>query len=200
MPSRNTIKAYEMNSFYHVYNRGAAGQNVFKDAQDKQKFLSLIDRYLTPINKRTDENKHYPEYDIEINAYCMMGNHFHLLVYLLDDVSALSGLLRSASTAYSMYFNKKYKNRGHVFQGIFKASQITDEDYLEHITRYIHMNPRTYKTYKWSSVSAYTGGSSPKWLRPERSTFMEPNDYSNFLQEYEGRKKELESLKSQLAE
>lgn len=142
------------------------------DNDDRHKFLALIARYVTPKDERNDSEKEYPKYDVEINAYCLMGNHFHLLIYQTDDRDALSSLMRSVSTAYSMYYNRKYKRYEHVFQGVFKASQITDETYLLHITRYIHMNPRTYKTYRWSSLRAHTGRGYSNWLKPERLLTM----------------------------
>ena len=200
MPSRNTVKEYDVETYYHVYNRGSGNQKVFLDSSDKRKFLSLLERYVTPKDHRDDAEKLYPEYDIEINAYCLMGNHFHLLVYQMEDKDALSGLVRSVSTAYSMYFNKKYKRHGHVFQSVFKASRITDESYLLHITRYIHMNPRTYMTYRWSSLGAYLGRGRQDWLKAERITVMSPLQYEKFLSEYEDKKAELEEMKIQLAE
>lgn len=200
MPSRNIVKQYDTESYYHVYNRGAGEQKIFLDSSDKRKFLSLIARYVTPKDERDDTEKMYREYDIEINAYCLMGNHFHVLAYQLDDAKALSGLMRSVSTAYSMYYNKKYKQHGHVFQSIFKASRITEESYLLHITRYIHMNPRTFMTYRWSSLGAYLGKGTEDWVKPERIITMTPNQYKKFLTEYVYRKSELEDLKLQLAD
>lgn len=169
MPSRNTVKQYDTNSYYHVYNRAVGGQKLFRDSADKRKFLSLVERYATSKDDRDDAEKSYPEYEIEINAYCLMGNHFHMLIYQMSDIDALSGLMKSVSTAYSMYFNKKYKSHGHVFQSIFKASRIQDEAYLLHITRYIHMNPRIYMTYRWSSIGAYIGEKHAEWLKSERT-------------------------------
>lgn len=200
MPSRNTVKQYDTHAYYHVYNRGAGSQLLFKDSQDKLKFLGLLARYVTPQDERDESEASYPAYDIELNAYCLMGNHFHLLVYQSEDRDALSGLMRSVATAYSMYFNKRYKQHGHLFQSIFKASRITDESYLLHITRYIHMNPRTYRTYRWSSIGAYLSQHHDDWLKPERLITMNPDEYLRFLEEYEGRKAELETIKSLLAE
>lgn len=200
MPSRNTVKQYDTQSYYHVYNRGAGGQKIFKDSGDKQKFLALLARYATPKEDRDETERDYPEYEVEINAYCLMENHFHLLIYQIDERHALSGLMRSVSTAYSMYYNKKYKQHGHLFQSIFKASQITNESYLLHITRYIHMNPRTYKTYRWSSLGAYLGHEYDAWLKPERIITMSPKEYARFLTGYEDKKAELELIKSQLAD
>lgn len=199
MPSRNIVKHYDGHAYYHVYNRGAGGQKLFLDSSDKRKFLSLIARYITPKDERDESERHYPEYDIEINAYCLMGNHFHLLAYQADNKEALSGLMRSVSTVYSMYFNKKYKGHGHVFQSVFKASRVADEAYLLHITRYIHMNPRSYLTYRWSSIGAYLGRECDAWLKTDRLVTMAPAEYKRFLVEYEPRKEELEALKIQLA-
>jgi putative transposase len=200
MPSRNTVRSYDTQTYYHVYNRGAGKQEIFLDNNDKRKFLSLIERYVTPKDERDELEKSYPEYDIEVNAYCLMGNHFHLLVYQSEDRDALSGLMRSVSTAYSMYFNKKYKHSGHLFQSIFKASRITEESYLLHITRYIHMNPRTYKTYRWSSLDAYLGGYQDEWLKPERIRTMTAKKYEQFLTDYDDKKSEMKALKTLLAE
>lgn len=98
-----------------------------------------------------------------------------------------------------MYFNKKYKGHGHVFQSVFKASRVADEAYLLHITRYIHMNPRSYLTYRWSSIGAYLGRECESWLKSDRLVTMTAVEYKRFLVEYEPRKEELEALKIQLA-
>jgi putative transposase len=200
MPSRNTVKNYDTDSYYHVYNRGAGGQKLFIDNYDKRKFLSLLARYVTPKEDRDDTETNYPEYRLEINAYCLMNSHYHLLVYQIEDRNALSGLMRSVSTAYSMYYNKKYKLHGHVTQSIFKASKINNDSYLMHITRYIHMNPRTFKTYAWSSIGAYLGFDHEEWLKPERTITMSVEEYEKFLDEYKGRKAELDELKQLLAD
>lgn len=171
MPSRNTIREYDAPAFYHIYNRGAGGQSVFHDVQDKRKFLSLLERYL--VDDELFDN--YPTYPVELVAFCIMGNHYHLILYQDDDPTAITNLMRSVSTAYSMYFNLKYKTHGHVFQSVFKASRITNESYLMHISRYIHLNPETYLTYKWSSLPYYIAKRADSWVHPER--IMEPISY-----------------------
>ena len=200
MPSRNIVKSYNTNTFYHVYNRGAGGAYIFKDAMDKHVFVNYLRRYATPRDYRDESEVQYPEYDIEVNAYCVMGNHFHLLLYIRSDTDALSGYMRSVSTAYSMYYNKKYKSRGHVFQSIFKAVAIGTDTYFAHITRYIHMNPRTYMTYKWSSLPAYLGEPHEDWLSPERAMTMTPTEYRRFIDEYTDKKKEFGYIKHLLAD
>ncbi len=195
MPSRNTIRQYDAPAYYHVYNRGAGGIAILRDSQDKSKFISLLRRYLSD----EPDCVGYPTYDIELVAFCIMGNHFHLLLFQEVDSTAVTQLMRSVSTAYSMYYNLKYKSHGHVFQSVFKASRITEEPYLAHITRYIHLNPDTYKTYKWSSLPYYMGTKSPGWVKPRRLLDMPPVAYGRFLEDYEDRRKLLSEIKDQLA-
>jgi REP element-mobilizing transposase RayT len=196
MPSRNTIREYDAPAYYHLYNRGAGGRAIFQDSQDKNKFVSLLQRYLCD----DDDAQLYPTYDLDLLAYCVMSNHFHLLIFHETDPTAITQLMRSVSTAYSMYFNKKYKSYGHVFQSVFKASRITNEPYLEHISRYIHLNPETYKTYKWSSLPYHIGTApTPEWIHPERLLDMSPEKYAEFLEDYEDRRELLKEIKDQLA-
>lgn len=195
MPARNTIREYDAPAYYHVYNRGAGRMAIFQDSQDKSRFLSLLERYLSD----EDDNKLYPTYDLELLAYCVMSNHFHLLIYHGADPTAITQLMRSVATAYSMYYNRKYKSYGHVFQGVFKSSRITNESYLQHISRYIHLNPETYITYKWSSLPYYLGAQTPDWLNPERLLDMSPTDYAKFLEDYSDRRAVLKEIKEHLA-
>ncbi len=195
MPSRNTVRQYDAPAYYHVYNRGAGGSYIFRDAQDKYKFLSLVQRYLS----HDSQYEKYPTFDIELIAYCVMGNHFHLLLFQEHDLEAITKLMRSVSTSYSMYYNLKYRSHGHVFQSVFKAARITNESYLAHITRYIHLNPETYLTYKWSSLRYYMGEQPPDWVNPARLLDMTSIQYKKFLEDYEDRKKLLKEVKDQLA-
>ena len=201
MPINNTVKQYDAPAYYHIYNRGAGNLLIFQDDQDRIKFLSLFARHLDPndISHKTDSTT-YDKYGVELIAYCLMGNHFHLLLFQEADTTAITQLMRSVATAYSMYFNRKYKRYGHLFQSVYKASRITDEAYLLHISRYIHMNPRSYRQYKWSSIAYYQGKAAPAWLKPDRINDMTPAQYSQFLEDYEGKRSELELLKEQLAD
>ncbi|MFZ1258006.1 MAG: transposase [Candidatus Saccharimonas sp.] len=200
MPIKNTVKLFEAPAYYHVYNRGAGGRQIFRDDTDREKFLSLLARHIDPDNdEKMIDGRVYEKYELEVVAYCLMGSHFHLLIYQESDTTALTKLMRSVATAYTMYFNRKYKQSGHLFQGVYKASWIDDEAYLLHITRYIHMNPRSYIRYKWSSLPHYLGKETPVWLFPERVNEMNPLQYRDFLRSYEGKRAELELLKQQLA-
>jgi putative transposase len=111
-------------------------------------------------------------------------------------------LMRSLLTSYSMYFNKKYKRRGPLFESNYKASLISDDAYLEHITRYIHLNPRNWEAYEYSSLPYYMQRISDEWIRPERivSQFATPAEYKEFLHDYAQNKEMLDILKHELAD
>jgi putative transposase len=203
MPSRNTIKQYSTHSYYHVYNRGVDKQLVFRDAKDKAYLLKLFQRHLDPkdISTRSD-GLEYEKYtgNLSMLAYCLMGNHFHLLFYLGDDETALQKFMQSVFTSYTMYFNKRHKRVGTLFQGVFKASKIENDSYLVHISRYIHMNPRYYKTYHYSSIRFYLGQEPPRWLDSKKGLEMfEGEDYLTFLEDYEEQKAMWKTLESHLA-
>lgn len=199
MPNKNTLRESDIDAYYHVYNRGAGKQPIFHDDQDRLKFLSLFARHLDPTDTSVrGDGLPYPSYDVELVAYCLMDNHFHLLLYQGEDTEGLSGLMKSVGIAYTMYFNKKYRASGHLFEGQYKSSRIDSDQYLLHITRYIHMNPRYYLRYRWSSIGAYLGKESPPWLNSNRINTMSPSQYRAFLKSYEEQKAELDLLKEQL--
>lgn len=204
MPSRNIIKQFDVHSYYHVYNRGVGGQQIYREAADKQQFLKIIARHLDSSDAATkNDGTAYRKFasDLELLCYCLMGNHFHLLFYQAEDQRALTEFMRSILTAYTMYFNRKYKRAGPLFQSVYKSSKISSDSYLTHISRYIHLNPRTYKTYFYSSLSAYLGKQHPVWLQPEKVlTLFKDSDYMSFLEDYEDHKTMLESLKYELAD
>lgn len=203
MPSRNVVKTYVTDSYYHVYNRGVAKQAIFRDETDKHYFIKLLARYLDPENEDiSQDGTRYRKFndDVELFCYCLMKNHFHLLFFTVRDALLLPKLLQSVCTAYTMYFNKKYKRVGTLFQGVFKASRIDQDSYLQHISRYIHLNPRRHTTYRYSSYAYYTGTTPPRWLNPERILgLFEYDDYAEFVNDYEEHARMLDELKHELA-
>ncbi len=204
MPAKHTIREYQFDSYYHVFNRGVAKQKVFLEQADKQYFLQIIDRHLNPKTKQL--NKLGFAYDcfadnLELLAYCLMDNHFHLLFYQGENAGVLSECMKSIGTAYTMYFNLKYQRVGPVFQGVFRASRISSDAYLLHISRYIHLNPRRYKTYRYSSLPIYLGHKTEPWLKPGIITgLFEGADYEKFLEDYEDQKQMLKEIELELAD
>ncbi|QQS19868.1 transposase [Candidatus Saccharibacteria bacterium] len=204
MPSRNVVREFETGAYYHVYNRGVEKRIIFSDDQDYTVFLGLLKKYLA--NDRRDANKNnrhrFPslESEVALLAYCLMPNHFHLLVYQMTE-SGVEKLMRRVSTGYVMYFNEKYNRVGSLFQGPYKASRITSDAYLYHISRYIHLNPDAYAVWPYSSYKYYAKGEEPKWLRSDRvlDLFGDRQEYLSFVAEYVDQQRELEDLKWQLA-
>lgn len=199
MPSKNVVKHYDSPAFYHIYNRGAGGRKIFCDSNDREKFLSLLERHIVGSPDDTDSKDTYRIYDVEVVAYCLMGNHFHLLLFQQNEPDQITSLMRSVSTAYSMYFNRRHKSRGHLFQEIYRASQVSNDAYLAHVSRYIHLNPPQYRDYQWSSLPEYLGERVTEWVSPERVLEVSPTQYQAFLEDYSDRYELLNSFNKELA-
>lgn len=141
--------------FYHVFSRGNNRETVFFESSDYERFLQNLDRYR-------------PEFGFRLYAYCLMPNHFHLL--LRPGKVELSKVMQTLMTAYSMYVNKKHDRVGHVFQGRFKSIIVEKDIYLLELMRYIHLNPvraglvGRVEEYPWSSYLKYmsAGEGEPK--------------------------------------
>lgn len=202
MPSRNVTKEQVSNSYYHVYARGSNKQKIFLEAADYKYFLNLFERYLSdkPAISKTGEPYPYFKDHVELLAYCLMSNHFHLLVYQRD-IPYLEKLMRSIMTSYSRYFNLKYRRTGSLFESRYKAARIDHDAYLQHVSRYIHLNPRLWKTYRYSSLRYYRDGLEPMWLRTDKvlELFTNRPDYMQFVADYEEQRDMLNELKYQLA-
>lgn len=196
MPSRNIIKEFAPDNYYHIYSRGVAKRSIFMDARDKRMFLKIVARYL-----ETSKKAKYRAFDTEIEllCFCLMNNHFHLLIYQFENPTAITDFMRRVLTTYTMYFNKRHDRIGPLFQSVYKSSRVSRENYLLHISRYIHMNPRAYKFYAFSSLPYYQGVVCPAWLKPKRILSMFNGDYMEFLNDYEDYKQSLEEIKYEMA-
>jgi putative transposase len=141
-------KAFVAEEYYHLYNRGNSKQKIFHDSQDYNHFVSLLYACNSVNNFRTyGLNKEESPYDFErglllvnIGAYCLMPNHFHILITQTEK-GDISKFMQKLSTAYVMYYNKKYKRTGGLFEGKFKAEHLHRDPYLKYIFSYIHLNP-----------------------------------------------------------
>ncbi|HUC96087.1 MAG TPA: transposase [Candidatus Saccharimonadales bacterium] len=202
MPSRNVIKIDVEESYYHAYARGHGRQKIFKNDEDYRAFLDLLKRYLSVEEMIDKYGKPYAHLrgQIELLGYCLMDNHFHLLLYQAEKGS-MSKLMRSIMTSYSTYFNKKYDSTGALFESRYKASRISSDSYLTHISRYIHLSPGDWRAYPYSSISAYFGIGLPEWLQPGRvvKLFGSLPVYADFLDDSEDYEKSLDEIKHELA-
>jgi len=143
-------------AFYHVMNRGNAGEDVFITRRDREKFLE----YLETASSR---------FSLRIHTYCLMSNHYHLLVETPE--ANLSQAIQWINVSYAVYFNNKRQRRGHLFQGRFKSLLVDADAYLKQLSRYIHLNPvraemvTSASEYPWSSYPFFIGKMKmPAWL------------------------------------
>ena len=167
-------------------------------------FMHLLKRYLGEAPDVSGRGHIFESHrgEVELLAFCLMPNHFHLYFYLDHNDHAITELIRKVAGTYTVYFNKKYKRVGHLFQGIYKAKQVDNDAYLHHISRYIHLNPRDYKGWAYSSYKYYAGELRADWLRPDKvlALFRDAGEYRNFVDDYEGYRDMLSELKQQLAD
>src|SRR3989344_8155363 len=144
MPSRNIVKVYLKDSYYHVYNRGVDKCPIFNNAQDYKVFLNYLKEPLSELKfqkivfylrGRTFKAVKRPVKnflnEISLVTYCLMPNHFHFLIKQKNKES-MTSFIRSICTRYARYFNTKYNRVGPLFQGKFKAVLITKDNYLLH--------------------------------------------------------------------
>lgn len=131
---------------YHIMIRGNEKKDLFIDDEDRERFIDTL-------RNKKNEN------EFELYAYCLMGNHVHLLINEKDN--SIARIMKCINVSYAMYFNKKYSRIGHLFQDRFRSEVIDDEKYLLAVVRYIHNNPVKAKLvedvgqYKWSSYLEY---------------------------------------------
>ncbi|MCD7034541.1 transposase [Metabacillus sp. GX 13764] len=131
---------------YHVIFRGANRQEIFHDDQDCRRFLTTLQKYKIQT-------------DMKIYAWCLMGNHVHLLVK--EENESISLVMKRLGISYAMYYNWKYRTTGHLFEDRFKSENVEDNRYLLTAARYIHQNPVKAgiashpAEWKWSSCLGY---------------------------------------------
>jgi putative transposase len=176
MPAKNKIKNYIPGAVYHIYNRGVDGRDVFEDQQDFEKFEELMKRYLSPIKEeirsgfKTDRPyiiRHKNEMnlcnEVELLAYCLMPNHIHLVIRQKSD-SGITKLVRRVATNYGMYFNQKHHRRGTLWESVYRAVVIEDEEKLVHLTRWVHLNPVALTVKRFGPVETVTGSRPEEYL------------------------------------
>lgn len=190
MPARNSIKQYYENGYYHIYNRGVEKRKIFLDQQDYSVFLSYLKEYLLPkdekgLHERLGEPNLSPRErdkiiktlrlnnfsnEITLLAYCLMPNHFHFFIKQKSSGS-IDKFINSIGTRYTMYFNKKYDRVGSLYQGVYKAVQITEEAQFIYLSKYIHKQALLSSRLQGEALEAqpssykdYLGEKSAHWV------------------------------------
>jgi putative transposase len=156
-------------ALYHLTGRGNARQKVFADQADCTKFVQLLIESLE-------------RYDVVLHGYVLMGNHYHLIAETRR--SNLGRWMHWLTTAYTVYFNRRHRRAGHLFQGRYKSIVVEAEGYLLSLSRYVHLNPvrgqvigrgdpverrKRLRDWRWSSYRGYSGLAKPeRWVSQER--------------------------------
>jgi putative transposase len=156
-------------ALYHLTGRGNARQKIFADEKDCAKFVQLLAASLR-------------RFEIELHAYVLMGNHYHLVVE--TPRANLGRWMHWLITAYTVYFNRRHRRVGHLFQSRYKSIVVDGESYLLSLSRYVHLNPvrgrvigrgdpverrKRLREWPWSSYPGYSGLDKPElWMSEER--------------------------------
>ncbi len=205
---------FSVDEYYHVYNRGVDKRIIFLNKGDKLRFQALL--YLCNSDKIVHVSELSDQYSgdqvyqvdrgsplVDIGAYCLMNNHFHLLLRERIE-GGISLFMQKLATAYTMYFNILYDRTGSLFQGTFKAVHVQNDVHLKYLFAYIHLNIRdmfprgglgALIKYEFSSLPDYldtdAGVASriisrsrfPKYFRNSREILVELNDWLEIGQE-----------------
>ncbi|PIP55841.1 MAG: hypothetical protein CO183_00020 [Candidatus Zambryskibacteria bacterium CG_4_9_14_3_um_filter_42_9] len=213
------INFFAVGEFYHIYNRGTEKRLIFLDDTDYIRFLSLL--YLCNSQSVIHRSNHSNislndlltlprgELLVDIGAYCLMPNHFHILLRERIE-GGISIFMQKISTAYTMYFNKRYERNGSLFQGRFRAEYLNTDNYLKYIFSYIHLNPIGIIDNRWKNhvirnkvkvenhlqsyqFSSYLDYADENLRNPEGNIlnktafpeyFQTPKDFRSFLQDW----------------
>ncbi len=164
--------------FFHIYNRGVDRNKIFFDDRNFRYFQQRVSASIDPSS-------------VEINAYCLMPNHFHFIVRQFTH-SAISGFMRSVCDGYAKAINKERSRSGHLFEGKYKMKQIENDLYLVHLSRYIHLNPvraglvHLPEEWRHSSCQVYYGMREDPLVSTKTvlEQFGSSKDYRKFVEEY----------------
>lgn len=212
MPAKYTKRFDKENSYFHIYNCGISGKNIFNDAKDYEVFLSFLQEYLVPpihpdsFKKTfTIKGKTYKGVPhlaknyfgkIDLIVYVLTPTHFHLVLHQKTKEST-EKFMRSLCTRYSMYFNKKYKSSGSLFDGPYKSAGLENMSSLLYLSWYLHR--KHYRTNEnagdiYSSYDNYLGLKETPWVKTQTilETFAEPKlalthkakNYQHFVEKY----------------
>lgn len=196
----------EQGSYYHIYNRGNNRCDVFFDADSYYYFLKLYDKYITPV--------------ADTLAWCLLKNHFHILVYIklnheinqdkLEFSTVEKPKVISASkqfshlfNAYTQAINKKFNRTGSLFESRFERKKITSDAYLQKVIFYIHNNPvhhgftKNINLYPWSSYETIISDKPTKLKREDVIEFYQNKE--NFI-EYHNSEQNLQEINTFIIE
>jgi len=183
--SRNVI--FSPQEYYHCYDRGTEKRKIFLDKKDHERFTHLLfvcnsknkihlsDYKGRSFNDIFDIDRN--ETLVDIGAYCLMPNHFHLLLKEKEDKN-ISLFMQKLMTAYTMYFNKKYNRTGSLFESRFRAQHLDKDRYLKYMFSYINLNPMKIINSKWKEEGIKNKSQAKKFLHEYKYS-----SYSDYMGE-----------------
>ncbi|MEI7720324.1 MAG: transposase [bacterium] len=165
--------------YYHLYNRGTEKRNIFSLQKDYERFVALLylsnsaesihidnlnrgERGETLLTKAVDIGR--GETLVDLGAYVLMPNHFHLLVKE-KTTGGISKFMQKLTTGYTMYFNKRHERTGALFQGVFKSTHASEDRYLKYLISYIHLNPIKLIEPKWKETGVTNHAKAEQYLQ-----------------------------------
>jgi len=180
---------WQPGSYYHIYNRGAHGRSIFREETNYHYALQKIKIYCR-------------EFQLGVIAYCLMPNHYHLLIR--QDGEWTAGLLpQRVFNSYSKAYNKMYAHSGTLFESRYHSRSVQDEPYLLHLCRYIHANPARDRLVERPEYWPYSN--YLEWIGEREGTlidrafisgcFPDPREYAAFVHEYLDMRQMPEALK-----
>jgi putative transposase len=173
------------NSTFHVTAHGVGDLKIFRGRQDMRHFLTRFRNYLSP-QPYADASRHpYLKLHDEVSllAYCLMENHFHLLIHQ-KTADGLQALMRRTLTGYGIYFNRRYGWRGPILDARHAAKPVLDADHAKNTLAYIHLNdPIEQLDYEFSSHALMLGDTGWDWIDTEAALaiYGGADAYRNFL-------------------
>jgi len=192
---------FAIGEYYHIYNRGVDKRSIFLNQRNYQRFADslIVFNNKTNLNGRNfndRENFLREKPLVNIIAYCIMPNHFHLLIRQ-ETYGGITKFMKKLGTGYSMFFNIKYERSGALFGGPFKSKLVgTDDNYLRQLFGYIHINPLDIKFPKWEDkinkssvdmkkfIELYRYTSYPDYVGKNRieKNIIEPKNFPDYFQ------------------
>ena len=207
--------------FYHLFNRSINREPILKWEKNCQRALATFDLYRfsnSPVRlsyflslgfeKRVELMSELEKGDkkhLEIIAFCLMPNHYHLLLKQISQ-NGIRNFLSLFQNSYTKYFNTRHNRRGPIFQGEFKAVRVETEEQLVHLSRYIHLNPHSsyvvksikdLENYPWSSLPDYLGKQKQSFVEKEviLNLFRDKKEYRKFVFDQASYQRDLEKIK-----
>lgn len=212
MPSR--IIPFVNGEIYHIYNRGSEKRPIFDTKVDRKRFLKTLRYY--QLEGPKPKLSHFSESSliqpdsskkiVEIICYCLMPNHFHLMLKQIKD-HGITEFMGKISNSYTKYYNTKHDRVGPLLQGEFKSVLVESEEQLIHLSRYIHLNPlvafivKSLDDYEWSSYEEFIKNLDGICLQEViLDLFKSKQDYQQFVLDQADYGKQLELIKHKLIE